>query len=105
MKNLNELIEQLNQILRSKGAERKRLITVFQDELWNGDHFEDEMINELLTEIAYDLDFYEPNDEWRKESSSFYGDDMLEDFINLFLKSISEIQSRAPGEIGIRKHG
>lgn len=49
--------------------DRKRLVAKFQELVWS-----DENANEILSELAYDLDFYEPNEALRKEAPSYYGD-------------------------------
>lgn len=68
-------IEILEKILNDK-LNRKRLVFEFQELIWN-----DENANEILSELAYDLDFYEPNEELRIESPSYYGDDRLEEVV------------------------
>jgi hypothetical protein len=64
-------MEILKKILDDK-LNRKRYIFEFQELIWN-----DENANEILSELAFDLDFYEPDDELRKEDPSYYGDDKL----------------------------
>lgn len=73
-------MEILYKILQNKTS-RKELISEFQEMIWNA-----EVKNDLLTQLAYDLDFYEPDDELRKEDSSYYGDVELENLINEVLK-------------------
>ena len=65
----------LRKILEDKNN-RKQLIYEFQNLI-----LDDDDSNEILSELAYDLDFYEPNDEWRKEDPSYYGDSELEELI------------------------
>lgn len=72
----------LVQILQDK-KNRDNLIKKFQEEVWNNDN-----ANEILSELAYDLDFYEPNEDWRKENSSYYGDERLEQEIKLALEKL-----------------
>lgn len=72
----------LVQILQDK-KNRDNLIKKFQEEIWNNDN-----ANEILSELAYDLDFYEPNEDWRKENSSYYGDERLEQEIKLALEKL-----------------
>jgi hypothetical protein len=72
----------LEQILQDK-ENRVILIKKFQEEIWNNDN-----ANEILSDLAYDLDFYEPNEGWRKESSSYYGDERLEQEIKLALEKL-----------------
>ena len=38
-------------------------------------------VDDILRELALDLDFYEPNPEWRLEDSSYYGQGRLEEEI------------------------
>jgi hypothetical protein len=69
----------LEQILAEK-QNRVVLIKEFQKLIWNKQDY-----NEILSELAYDLDFYEPNEEYRKENICYYGDDSLDKKINSVL--------------------
>lgn len=77
-------MEILEKILTDK-ANRKLLICEFQELVWN-----DENASELLSELAYDLDFYEPNEEWRKEDPSYYGEERLEQEIITVIQKLQE---------------
>lgn len=77
-------MEILEQILKDK-QNRSGLIKKFQELIWN-----DENANEILSELAYDLDFYEPNEEWRKQDPSYYGDERLEEEIRTAIKKLQE---------------
>ncbi len=80
-------MEILEQILQDK-QNREVLIKEFQELIWN-----DENANEILSELAYDLDFYEPNEKHRKENPSYYGDDRLEEEIK---STIQKLQEQSP---------
>lgn len=73
--------------IRDKSRSRERLIFEFQELIWN-----DENANEILSGLAYDLDFYEPNEELRKEDPSYYGDDRLEEVKS----AIQKLQEQSP---------
>jgi len=77
----------LKEILNDK-LNRKRLISEFQELIWN-----DEILsaNEILSDLAYDLDFYEPNEELRKEEPSYYSDDRLEEEITSAIQKLQEL--------------
>jgi len=81
MKSSVELIQILNQILQVSTSEKMTLIKTFQDEIWNDESMQDSPLDDILSELAYDLDFYEPDDAWRLESSSYYGDERLYEII------------------------
>ena len=72
----------LDKIL-TDNLDRKRLIFEFQELIWN-----DENENEVLTQLSYDLDFYEPNEELRKEDPSYYGDDRLEEVVKFAIQKL-----------------
>jgi len=74
----------LEEILYDK-QNRSVLIKEFQELIWN-----DNNPNEILSELAYDLDFYEPNEEWRKQDISYYGDERLEEEIKSVIKKIKQ---------------
>jgi predicted nucleic acid-binding protein len=58
---------------------RSERIKRFQQLVW--DTREDEIapgeqeIWDILNDLAADLDYYEPNEEWRREDPSFFGDE------------------------------
>ena len=87
MKSIIEITENLNQILKAKEPVRIELVKSFQNEVWNDEFMEDKLY-EILSELAYDLDFYEPNEEWRKEDISYYGNQRLEELIKIGISKI-----------------
>jgi hypothetical protein len=90
MRRAIEIIEILNKILLEKEPVRSGLINSFQAEVFNDESIIDEVLEEIVANLAYDLDFYEPNEEGRKESNSFYGSEQLEEIIK---KGILQIQN------------
>ena len=74
----------LKQILKNK-QNRKTLIKEFQEIIWN-----DTNANNILSELAYDLDFYEPNKQWQKEDINYYGDDKLEEILKTTIQKLNE---------------
>ena len=90
MKSNIELIQLLQTVLGTEHRVKQELIKKFQDEVWNDESIQDETLNEILSELAYDLDFYEPNEEWRKESLSYYGDDRLEEVVKTAIQKLQE---------------
>ncbi|HEY4323277.1 MAG TPA: hypothetical protein VGN20_04805 [Mucilaginibacter sp.] len=87
MKSAVEIIEILNKILKEKEPFRTELIDDFQNEFFN-DECMDDVLCEIVRDIAVQLDFYEPNDEWRKQNSGFYGNEELEEIIKQGLVKI-----------------
>jgi len=74
----------LNRILTDK-KNRKNLIKEFQNQVWN-----DENANEILSILAYDLDFYEPDERLRFEDSCYYGEERLEQEIKMALQKLND---------------
>jgi hypothetical protein len=93
MKSTIEIIESLYKILSEREPVRIELIKSFQNEVWDNESIKNETLNEILSGLAYDLDFYEPNEEWRKEDPSYYGDDRLEKEIKI---AIQKLQAQNP---------
>ncbi len=78
----------LIRILNEK-ENRNILISQFQDYIWNENpKFDNEEQENILCDLAYDLDFYEPNIAIRNEDKSYYGDEKLEIEIKLALKKL-----------------
>jgi hypothetical protein len=85
-----ELIQLLQSILEAQHSNRAKLVIEFQHKVWNEENLPDKKLNELLSGLAYDLDFYESNEEWRKESPNYFGDEKLE---NLIKSEIDKIKA------------
>ena len=49
-----------------------------------------EAVHEILADLAYDLEFYVADENKRKESTSFYGDERLKNEISEALKKINK---------------
>lgn len=77
-------MELLEKILTDK-SNRKQLVSEFQELIWN-----DENASEILSELAYDLDFYEPDENLRRQDQSYYGDERLEEEIKSALQKLKE---------------
>lgn len=72
---LREILTVLQEIKNKQDP--SDLIRKFQDEIWNRDE-----TDEILIELAYDLDYYEPNHLLRMEDRSYYGNERLVQVIN-----------------------
>lgn len=84
-------MELLERILSSEKNERQELIFEFQKIYLNENLYSiDEREFEILSELAFDLDFYEPDMNVRKQDPSYYGDDQLEMEV---LEAIEKIKS------------
>lgn len=85
-------MEILYRIINEKNN-RELLIKEFQENIWDTDPNLNDIEYELLSTLAYDLDFYEPNEIFRNEDSSYFGDEKLEELINEALEKISYLQN------------
>lgn len=74
---LEELQILLHKIQSFHDSEREGYIKEFQEKVWNDETIEDDNINTILSEIAYDLDYYEPDEKKRKEFIGYYGNEKL----------------------------
>ena len=88
MKSSSEIIDKLKIILLEKEPIKLELIKAFQNDIWNDESLYDGRLTEILTELAYDLDFYEPNAEWKSEDSSYYGNAGLDQRIKSGINKI-----------------
>jgi hypothetical protein len=76
----------LEKILNDK-INRKELIKEFQSQIWNNAE-----APEVLKDLAYDLDFYEPNEVLRMEDPSYYGDERLEKEVLTAIQKLDSIR-------------
>jgi hypothetical protein len=83
-----ELRVLLVQILKQK-QERSRLVKEFQRRIWTtaeGSRIGNEIEDGLLRDLAYDLDYYEPDSKTRPSDYSYYDDDHLEHIVGSVLE-------------------
>ena len=88
MISLAEIIDNLHKIIETKKPSKTKLLSSFQSKIFTDESISDEFSNEILTEPAYDLDFYEPNDEARKENYSYCGSENLAQLVTSALKTL-----------------
>jgi hypothetical protein len=70
---------------------RLHLVKIFQEIVWDADEpLGSEEVERILNDLAYDLDYYEPNPEWRREVPSFYGDERFEEEVRSALVKLAE---------------
>jgi len=67
--------------------QRQQLISEFQQIIWNSD-LPTSWEFEVLRDLAYDLDFYEPDVKLSAEDASFFGDERFEEEINAALRKL-----------------
>ena len=88
------LLEDIKDLLikaqSSKGEEKESYIKKIQNIIWDSEATQDESLNDILAYTAYVLDFYEPNEEWRKEDISYYGDERLEQELKSAIVKLEE---------------
>lgn len=77
------MIELIKQILKDKPNRQKHIIE-FQRKVWDND-----VNDEMFSDLALDLDYYEPDENLRKEDAAYYGDDRLEKELNDFLRKLN----------------
>lgn len=87
---INQLIELLSEAHKATGQDKVDGIKKFQEIVWDDETIQDETLNDILTTLAYDFDFYEPDNEKRKEDASYYGDERLNDEIKTGLEILKE---------------
>ena len=88
---LSELINLLEQILSDR-AQRAEHVKQLQQIVWNtiNLHPDSEVIR-ILRDLAYDLDFFEPDDQVRADDPALYGDARLEEEIRSTLERLRSL--------------
>ncbi len=90
MKDISVLIKILENII-SNDRNRLEKISEFQRIIWNSDFKCSELQEEILGDLALDLDYYEPNPIWRAEDPSYYGEKRLFEEINSALEGLNKL--------------
>lgn len=81
MEKVKEMQALLNKLERTYAAERLATIHQLQNKIWDELEVEDEELQSLFTDLASDLNFYEPVERDRDESLGYYGDEKLLELI------------------------
>ncbi|UYZ60904.1 hypothetical protein [Hymenobacter latericus] len=77
-------------VVEKSPSEVLGLVQRFQKLVWNDQFSVSEAQAELLRELAYDLDFFEPDDKLRNDDPSYYGMDKLKETV---LEALERINS------------
>jgi hypothetical protein len=79
---------------------RKETINQFQSLVWDGREF---LLGQdgynVLADLAYDLDFFEPDPAARSKDSSYYGHDRLEEEIGTALQRLAGLGFAVPHDL------
>lgn len=93
-------VEQLVDVLTMALGEplrRKEYIARFQSIVWEGlDPGLPKNVREILRDLAYDLDFYEPRRDIRGEDGALYGHERVESEIREALEKLRAAGVRVP---------
>lgn len=95
MKKVKEIKELLYKIQRSYASERAALIAAMQEKIWNDPVIEDEPMQQFLSDLAFDLNFYEPNAKDRDEGLGYYGDPR---FMGIIHNAIEKVELHLPAD-------
>jgi len=90
---LNEIKEKLLEILNEKPGEiRGDLVRKFDDVIFLRDDIDvSDDVENVLIDLADELEYYVSNSLWRKEHRSYFGDEELEMKINTTLQKIEDL--------------
>jgi hypothetical protein len=67
-------------------SQRAEHIAAFQAEVWStGEQLGSERLDRLLRDLAFDLDFYEPEPRIRMEDPSYFGEERLQQSLDAAL--------------------
>lgn len=91
MQDLNEIKELLLKILRKHGEEKAECIRNVQDKIWDEKTQRNAAVQEILDDLASDLNFYESEERDRDEELGYYGEEHLEEVIDSIIKKIEAI--------------
>lgn len=89
------MTEKVTQLIYSllKDKDKKSAIKNIQDFVFDNEDFSklDERIQDVLSELAYDLDFYVSDVDKRKEIPSYYGEERLSEEIESAVKKLNDL--------------
>ena len=93
---LNEIKEKLLEILNEKPGEiREHLVWKFDDIMFLRDDIDvNDDVENVLIDLAHELEYYNSDCKLRKENQTFFGDEELELKINMALQKIEVLRNR-----------
>ncbi len=94
MNDLDKIKTLLFKIQRAYGQERSIYIGQLQDMVWEDKPPGDEDVNDILTDLAGDLNFYEPVEKDRDESLGYYDDERLDEIVGTAIERIETYLSK-----------
>jgi hypothetical protein len=77
MQKVDDIKELLYKVERSYAAARTGNIAALQEKIWDEPAIANEAIQQFLSDLAFDLNFYESNERDRDEALGYYGDERL----------------------------
>jgi predicted RND superfamily exporter protein len=90
-KEIDEIIKLFQVILNSNNIKEKwQKINSLIESIDNIDEVEKSHISEYLSDLIYELSFYEPDQVSREESYQYYGDKKLKDIFEEFKENMSQ---------------
>lgn len=91
MASIAEVVESLRDILRATGSEREELVSRVQKVILNDtDLVLDAEAEGILVDLAVNMDYYEPNPEWRRHDPSYFDDARLEEYVKVGIRDIEQ---------------
>ena len=93
---LDEIKEKLHEILNEKPGEiRGEMVRKFDDVIFLRDDIDvSDEVEDVLIDLADDLEYYVSNSLWRKQHRSYFGDEELELKINKALQKIEVLRDK-----------
>lgn len=91
---MDNIILKVNKLLLE--SDKGRAIKEFQDYVNSNDDFLklEERIQDILTELSHDLDFFEPDAIYRREDPSFYDETRFKEEVAQALEKLNSLQGK-----------
>lgn len=86
MQKIDDIRELLFKVERSYAGARAGHIAALQEKIWDEPAIADEAIQQFLSDLAFDLNFYERDERDRDEALGYYGDERLLTIITRAIK-------------------
>lgn len=88
MSDMAEIKSLLIKIQRTYAQQRKESIRQLQDAIWDETKEREEALQDVLSSLADDLNFYEDDPRDRDENLGYYGDERLSEIVTSALTKI-----------------
>jgi hypothetical protein len=92
MTKIEQIKDLLYKVQRTYAHEQAEYIRELQNKIWDETNDLNDDLQEILSDLAYNLNFYERDERYRDEDLGYYGDDKLSRIVDEAINKIETLK-------------